>query len=310
MNRQLKGSIILLLAAIIWGTGFVAQDKGADFVGPFTINAVRWIIGALFLTIIVVLKGKSEENKESLFVGFFNKSELIGGSVCGVLLFVSSSFQQFGISLYSDSEAAAGEAGFITALYIVLVPLCGLFMKKRVPVSVWVAIGIALLGMYLLCIKSEFSISSADILVFLCAVAFTFHILTIDRFSESANGLRLSAVQMLVCGILSVICMFAFEQPQMSGILKAAVPLLYLGILPSGVAYTFQIIGQKNTNPALASVIMSLESIFAALTGTLFGERMSSRETLGSVLMFVAVLLAQVDITEIVKKVKRNKSKI
>ncbi len=304
MSKQLRGSIILLLAAIIWGAAFVAQDKGVDFVGAFTFNSVRWIMGAVFLTPIMLIANRKELKPKSQKEFYFNKSELLGGTICGVLLFVSSSFQQFGISLYADADAAAGKSGFITALYIILVPIFGIFLKKKVPASVWISIVVAVVGMYLLCIKDSFSISLPDLLILLCALSFTFHILTVDGFSANSNGLKFSVVQMFVCGVISTAAMFIFETPTIENIMKAGIPLLYAGILSSGIAYTLQILGQKDTNPALASVIMSLESVFAALTGALFGERMSQREILGSVIMFTAVLLAQIDLSVILKREK------
>ncbi len=293
MSKNLRGSLILLLAAIIWGAAFVAQDKGGALVGAFTFNASRWIIGAVFLLPITVFFTRKKGTIAKEKAPFFSKNELLGGSICGILLFVSSSFQQFGISLYDSGEAAAGKSGFITALYIVLVPLFGLFAHKKVPVLTYVSIAVAITGMYLLCIKDGFSFSAPDILIFLCALSFTFHILTVDAFSDKANGLKVSVIQMIVCGIISLICMFIFETPKMTDILNAAIPILYAGILSSGVAYTLQILGQKDTNPSVAAVIMSLESVFAALTGAMFGERMSGKEILGGALMFLAVLLAQ-----------------
>lgn len=296
MNKKLKGSLILLLTAFIWGSAFVAQDAGGKYVGPFTFNSVKWIIGTVFLTPIMLLCKKEDSKGNKRPDPFPHKKELMGGIVCGILLFVSSSFQQTGISLYKDGEAAAGKSGFITALYIVLVPLLGFFLHKRVPVRAWIAIVTAVFGMYLLCIASSFTLSLADFLVFLCAVCFAVHILLVDKFSASANVIKFSVVQMTVCGILSIISMLIFETPTLKSISEGAFPLIYAGVFSGGIAYTLQIIGQKNTDPTLASVIMSLESVFAAITGAFFGERLSQREILGCALMFIAVITAQVDL--------------
>lgn len=300
MNKRLRGSLLLLLAAIIWGSSFVAQDAGAPFVQPFTFNGVRWLIGAFFLAPFMLFGSKNKtEPKEHTPI--FNKSELIGGLLCGTLLFFSSYLQQLGISLYGEGEAAAGKSGFITALYIILVPVFGLFAKKKVPATLWLSIIVALVGMYMLCITENLTLSKADFFVFLCAISFTLHILTVDKFSVGTSSIKFSVIQMFVCGILSSACMFIFENPCLDDILKAAIPILYAAIFSSGIAYTLQIVGQKNTDPTVASILMSLESVFAALTGALFGERMSQKEVLGCVLMFVAVLLAQIDFKAIIK---------
>lgn len=301
-RKKLRGSLLLFLTAFIWGSSFVAQDVGVKYVEAFTYNGIRMMIGAMVLIPVIAIFCKKQLPGGKKVPDILpTRSEWIAGSVCGIVLFVASTLQQFGISLYSESEAAAGKAGFITALYVVLVPVFGIFMHKKVPVSVWIGIVIAVIGMYLLCVTSGFSLSSADILLLLCAVMFSFHILTIDKFSSSVNGIKMSAIQFFVSGVLGIICMFIFETPDIHNILKAAVPILYSGVLSSGVAYTLQIIAQKDTDPTVASIIMSLESVFAALTGALFGERLSHREIAGCVLVFFAVLLAQIDF----KKLKR-----
>lgn len=310
MNKQLKGSLILLLTALIWGSSFVAQDVGGNSVGPFTFNASRWIVGAITLMPVMLSVKKVTPEGKKVFDGLPKKPELIGGSVCGVILFISSTLQQVGISLYGEEEAAAGKSGFITALYIILVPLFGVFLKKKIPFRVWVSVIIALMGIYFLCITESLKLSSADIFVFLCAVSFTLHILTVDKFSAGINGIKFSAVQVAVCGILSTICMFVLENPNIENILSAAVPILYAGVLSSGVAYTLQIVGQKNTDPTVASVLMSLESVFAAITGAFFGEVLTVREIIGGILMFTAVILAQVDIKKVLMKYKEKQYEI
>ena len=296
-KSQLKGSLMLLLAAFIWGSTFVAQDKAAT--EPFTFIASRNLIGALVLVPIIAVIDVFSKKKGILPKDFkvlsYSKKEVIGGIFCGVILFIAASLQQYGIFLYPKDGAAAGKSGFITALYIVLVPIAGLFLKKKAGINIWISVAIATVGMYLLCVKSGFSVHYADLILFLCAIGFTAHILVIDRFSPFVNGVKLSALQFLVSSILGTIFMFIFESPSIGGIINDIVPILYAGLLSSGVAYTLQIVAQKNTNPTVASVIMSLESVFAVLSGAVFGEIMSGREIVGCVLMFAAVILAQIN---------------
>ena len=296
-KSQLKGSLMLLLAAFIWGSTFVAQDKAAT--EPFTFIASRNLIGALVLVPIIAVIDVFSKKKGILPKDFkvlsYSKKEVIGGIFCGIILFIAASLQQYGIFLYPKDGAAAGKSGFITALYIVLVPIAGLFLKKKAGINIWISVAIATVGMYLLCVKSGFSVHYADLILFLCAIGFTAHILVIDRFSPFVNGVKLSALQFLVSSILGTIFMFIFESPSIGGIINDIVPILYAGLLSSGVAYTLQIVAQKNTNPTVASVIMSLESVFAVLSGAVFGEIMSGREIVGCVLMFAAVILAQIN---------------
>lgn len=296
-KSQLKGSLMLLLAAFIWGSTFVAQDKAAT--EPFTFIASRNLIGALVLVPVIAVIDVFSKKKGILPKDFkvlsYSKKEVTGGIFCGIILFIAASLQQYGIFLYPSDGAAAGKSGFITALYIVLVPIAGLFLKKKAGINIWISVAIATVGMYLLCVKSGFSVHYADLILFLCAIGFTAHILVIDRFSPFVNGVKLSALQFLVSSILGTIFMFIFESPSIGGIINDIVPILYAGLLSSGVAYTLQIVAQKNTNPTVASVIMSLESVFAVLSGAVFGEIMSGREIVGCVLMFAAVILAQIN---------------
>lgn len=301
---------MLLLAAFIWGSTFVAQDKAAT--QPFTFIACRMILGAVVLIPVIIAFDIIAKKKGTVSADFkimsYTKTELIGGTVCGFILFIAASLQQYGIYFYPSEEAAAGKSGFITALYIVLVPIAGLFLRKKVGLVIWVSVAISTFGMYLLCVKSGFIIQTADLILLLCAVGYTAHILVIDHFSPRTNGIKLSALQFFVCGVLGLIFMFIFEEPTISGIKGDIIPILYAGLLSSGVAYTFQVIAQKHTKPAVASVLMSLESVFAVVTGMLFGEQMSGREVIGCVLMFFAVLMAQID-PSVFKKQVANKIK-
>lgn len=294
-----------MLGAFIWGSAFAAQSVGMDYIGPFTFNAVRSFLGSLVLLPVIwfmnrgkytgnLVSGQSAESKErrSEPAGKESKQErkmlLKAGICCGILLTISTSLQQIGL-VYTS----AGKAGFITALYILIVPILGLFVGKRVDVKTWMGVALAVVGMYLLCITSGFSIAYGDFLVLLCAAAFSFHILMVDYFSPKVDGVKLSCLQFFVCGVLSIVPMLT-EHPRISQILAAWMPIAYAGILSSGVAYTLQIITQKHLNPTVASLLMSLESVFAVLTGWLIlHERLSVREMLGCALMFAAIILAQ-----------------
>lgn len=307
-NSQLSGSLMLILAAFIWGSTFVAQDK-AD-TEPFTFIASRMFIGSAVLlpvifTIDIFSKKKGILPKDFKIMSF-SKKELLGGTICGCVLFVAASLQQYGIFFYPSEEAAAGKSGFITALYIVLVPIAGLFLRKKAGLNIWISVTIATVGMYLLCVKSGFKVETADLILLLCAVGFTAHILVIDYFSPQVNGVKLSCLQFFVCGILGLVFMFIFEKPTFTGIINDTVPILYAGLLSSGVAYTLQIVAQKRTKPAVASVIMSLESVFAVVSGAVFGESMKPQEIIGCILMFIAVLLAQFDFSAFKKKKAKN----
>lgn len=285
---KIKNAVILALTAFIWGTAFVAQSVGMDYLGPFTFNGVRNFIGGFaLLTCIAILQkieGKKMEDTEGT-----KKDLIIGGTVCGICLFAASSLQQIGIQY-----TTTGKAGFITAFYIVLVPVLGIFLKKKIGWKVWTAVLISLAGLYFLCITEELSIGKGDVLIFLCALIFAIHIMVIDYFSPRVDGVKMSCIQFFVCGVASLMPMFLFETPTMKGMILSVGPLLYAGVLSSGVAYTLQIIGQKNVNPAIASLILSLESCFAVLAGWLvLGQSLSFRESVGCILMFTAIILAQ-----------------
>ena len=294
MKKQtipLKNSLILLLTATIWGVAFVAQSVGMDYVGGFTFNAVRSIIGSIVLLPVILFLDRqktpavrTEEEKKS-----GQKTLLMGGIACGICLCLASNFQQFGIKY-----TTVGKAGFITACYIVIFPILGLFLKKKCSPYIWGAVVMALIGLYLLCITDGFSIGKGDILVMICAVLFSLHILVIDYFSPKVDGVKMSCIQFLVCGILSGIPALIFENPQISSILAAWQPILYAGVMSCGVAYTLQIVGQKNMNPTVASLILSLESCISVLAGwIILGQSMSRKEILGCVIMFAAIILAQ-----------------
>jgi len=279
----LKNIVMLFLAALIWGFAFVAQSAGMNYVGPFTFNAIRCLIGALVLVPVALLY-KPEQVKGT------RKTLLLGGISCGVFLGVANNLQQIGIMTTS-----VGKAGFLTALYIVLVPIAGLFFKKKCPVTVWFGVVCSFIGLYLLCINGgSFSLAMGDLLLLGCAVVFTGHILVIDYFAPKVNGVWMSCIQFLVAGIISAIPMVLTETPTWETIFTAKLPILYAGVMSCGVAYTLQILGQKNYNPTIAVLILSLESCFSVLGGFLIlHETLAARELLGCALMFAAIILAQ-----------------
>ena len=293
MKQQIKSSLILLLTATIWGVAFVAQSVGMEYIGPFTFNAIRCVMGGLVLIpVILVLKKKKEtgaENQEKED----KKTLWTGGIACGVILCIASNLQQFGIM-----EASVGKSGFFTALYIVMIPVIGIFIGKRPGIKLWFCVALAVVGMYLLCMKDgSFTIERADIMLLLCALAFSFHILVVDYFSPKVGGVKMSCIQFFVCGVLSAVGMLFTETPDISNIQAAWLPLLYAGLLSCGVGYTLQIVGQKGINPVIASLIMSLESVISALAGwVILGQVLSPKEILGCVLMFVAIIITQIPI--------------
>lgn len=286
--KKLINPMLLLLAAFIWGVAFVAQKSGANTVGPFLLLAARSYIGTVALIPVILILGKKAP--QPIVSGGNKKTLYIGGAVCGAILFSASAFQQIGISEGTD----AGKAGFITALYIVLVPVVSMFIGKKTSLKIWTSVVLSVVGLYLLCVTGGMSIQVSDLLLLCCALIFTFHILSVDKFSPRVECLKLSCLQFFVCGTLSLIFMLLTgEKNTAGGLLQAYIPILYLGLMSSGVAYTLQIVGQRGTNPTLASILMSLESVFAVLAGTLFGEKLSLREGIGCVIMFVAIILAQ-----------------
>ena len=300
MKKELRANLMLLVAALIWGSTFVAQTTASDTVEPFTFLFSRSFIGFLFLIPVIAIfnyqnnkKLTENEKKQTLLP---SKLTIIAGVLCGVALTISSYCQQKGITLMTDN--ASGKAGFITALYIVFTPIFGVILKRRIPKIIAVCVPIATFGFYLLCIKTDFSIEFGDVITLLGAFFFTFHILIIDYFMEKgANPIKTSFVQFLVVGVISLILAFIFEKPDLSTLWNAKFEIMYAGFLSSGIAYTLQIIAQKDADPTSATLIMSLESVFAVLSGWLvLGESLSSKELIGCLFVFIAVILAQVQL--------------
>ena len=299
MKKEYRNSLLLVLTALIWGIAFVAQREGGDAVGPYTFNCIRSLIGAVVLLPVIKLLGRRTA-KQDTQTAADRKQLWLGGISCGVILFVASTFQQLG--MYYGTTA--GKAGFLTACYILIVPLLGLFLKKKCGWNIWVSVFVAVIGLYFLCLKDGFTVQLSDGLVLLCAFVFSIHILVIDYFSPRVDGVRMSCIQFLVCGILGIfpsICIdmqHSMVQAELVlsalGTWDAWIPILYAGIFSCGVAYTLQIVGQDGVNPTVASLLLSLESVFSVLAGmVILHETMSSREILGCVLVFAAVLFAQ-----------------
>lgn len=306
---KIKNAILLFITAAIWGIAFVAQSVGMEYIGPFTFGGVRMLLGALVLLPFVIFTEKKEikkiyseaDNPKQTIIRNL-KYVFIGGSCCGVFLFLASSFQQMGIQYTTP-----GKAGFITALYIVLVPIVSIFFRKKCSPMIWFSVILAVIGFYLLSISDGFTLEKGDALVLTCSFLFTFHILVIDHFSPKVNGITMSCIQFFAAGILSMICAFIFETPRISDITAAAIPVLYAGILSCGVGYTFQIIGQKGMNPTIASLIMSLESVISAIAGAIIlHQYLTARELSGCIIIFTAIVIAQLPWNKIFRTKRDN----
>lgn len=290
--NRIRQNVFPVLAALIWGTAFVAQSVAADSVEPFTFTAARSAVAFLFLLVLcLVFRAlRRRDFQENAQPRPGSRRDLaVGGICCGVALTAAVNLQQMGLETTSS-----GKAGFITALYIVLVPIAGLFLHRKAPRAIWLSVALAVVGLYLLCVQESFSITQGDFYVLLCAFCFTGHILIIDHFTQKVDGVALSCAQFLVVTVLSAAMMLATESPNWAGLLECIGPILYVGIFSSGVGYTLQILAQKDSNPAVVSLLLSLESVFATIAGALIlGDRMSGKEYLGCVLMLAAVVLAQ-----------------
>lgn len=290
--KKLRGEILLSITALIWGTAFVAQIVGMDYVGPFTFTASRTLIGAISLIPVILFMDRKKDTSSDEILG--SKKDLIkGGIACGIAMFCGLSFQQVGLQY-----TTAGKAGFITALYIVLVPILGLFLHKRIEKSVWLGVILGLVGLYLLSVTEDLSIGKGDLLVIFGTFFWALHIITIDHFTHKVDAVKMSFIQFSVVGIISLIIAIVTEDISINALIQSAFPILYSGIIVVGIAFTLQIFGQRGTNPATAAIIMSMESVFAALSGMIIlGETMNLREITGSILLFAAVIVAQLQPT-------------
>jgi drug/metabolite transporter (DMT)-like permease len=288
ISKIRQSEFLLLLTAIIWGFAFVAQRMGMDHVGPFTFNAIRFALGSIsLLPVLWILKSRKRMEQHPDFT--FNKSTLWAGLAAGVALFIASSFQQIGI-VYTT----AGKAGFITGLYIIFVPIFGIFSGNKTEMKVWAGAILATIGLYYLSVSDNFKISPGDMLVLVSAIFFAFHILVISRFANNISALHLSIIQFAVCSLLSFAVAGFTEIFFLSDISKAAIPIIYGGIFSVGIAYTLQVFGQKHTPPAIASIILSFEAVFAAIGGWLIlNELLTGRNIMGCVMMLTGMILAQ-----------------
>lgn len=296
MSKKMQSNILLLFTALIWGSSFVAQKSGMDYIEPFTFNGIRMVIGGLVLIPFILLMDRkkardgaaepmSDEEKAKA-----RKKIIAGGICCGLAIFVASSLQQFGVSY-----TTAGKAGFITTLYVVIVPIISVLLRKRVRPIMWLCVVLGAVGLYLLCMTDDsFKLAFGDMLVLLCAVAFAVHIMVVDHFAAKLDGTKLSCIQFLTSGILGLVGMAIFESPDINAILDCWLPILYAGVLSCGLGYTFQVIAQKYAEPTVASLLMSLESVFAVISGAiLLHETMSMKELTGCAVIFAAVIISQ-----------------
>lgn len=298
INRKIFANLALITAAVVWGFAFVFQEQAAKYVGTFTVTALRSLIATVAMIPLILVTSKI--NKRPVFEKTKADRKLLlkAGVLCGALLCISSNIQQYGISLYPQQANISARSGFITALYVVLVPLCGVFFKKRVSLNVIISVVIATVGLYLLCgTQGLTGIYLGDVIVLLCALCFSLQILCVDHYIDRVDGVKLATIQFFTCGVMSLVPMFIIEQPTVNDISLAMTDILYLGLVSSGVGYTLQIIGQKfSDNPTVASILMSLESVFAAIGGWLIlSKTLSDVEIAGCIVMFAAIVLAQLD---------------
>ena len=289
MSKRWIGNGLLLLGAMIWGAAFVAQSVGMDYLEPFTFQASRCFLGSLVLLPVIAVMDRRGVSRRPV-TAEAKKQQLYFGLACGVIIFAACSLQQWGL-LYTTP----GKSGFLTSLYIILVPMAGLLFGRRVKPWVWGSVVLAVLGLYLLCGSTDFSLGAGELLTLGSAVAFCFHILVIDRASSQVDGVRLSATQFFICGCLSLVCTFLWETPRWENILACWIPIGYAGIFSSGIGYTFQIIGQAHTEPTVASLLMSLESVFSVIFGwIILRQSLTPTELLGCALVFAGVLISQI----------------
>lgn len=293
-REELIHTLMLVLCAMIWGSAFVAQSIGAEYVGPFTFLALRNWIAVIFLIPVIAVRDRIITGKNGVSEAPANRYQwkmlLLGGMLCGLFLFLASASQQAGISLTTTAKA-----GFITAQYVVIVPLLSVLFGRKIRYRIWGCVALSVIGLYLLCISGPLELGIGDSLMLICAFLFAVQIMCVDRFSPMTDPVRLSFVQFFMTGLLATVCMLLFESISLTELRMAAGSILYAGVMSSGVAYTLQIIGQQNLNPTVASLSMSLESVFSALCGWLvLGQALSVRETAGCALMFAAIVLSQI----------------
>jgi len=302
-KKQIRNSFLLVLAAFIWGIAFVAQTEGGNAIGPYSFNGLRSILGSACLVPVILCMDKFRPSPKRPVTKEQKKRTWIAGISCGIVLCLATNLQQVGLYL----GTSAGKAGFLTACYILIVPILGIFLKRKCGINIWIAVVMALFGLYLLCMQGSMTVQFSDLLVLCCALCFSVQIMLVDHFIPTVDGVRLSCIQFLTCGVIgTIIMLFTEMKPFQGGLSSWLVPfglstvwiaILYAGIMSSGVAYTLQILGQDEVNPTIASLLMSLESVFALLAGAvILGERMSTKEIVGCLLMFAAIILAQIPV--------------
>lgn len=298
-TNNLKGGFFLLITAFIWGIAFVAQSDGASKIPPFAFNALRSIIGAAMLFLLMCFRKIRFKEKIFKSESASEKEVAFGGTICGIMLWLSVNLQQLGLTYYTRHNIDGGSArgSFLTALYVIMVPILSVFLKRKVSPIIWISTIPALVGTYLLSTSGLGGFNFGDILIIACALCFSFHVLSVDKFCNKVGGIRLSMIQFSICAALSFIASVIFESDpfNIANIHSALIPILYLGIMSSGVAYTLQIIGQKYAEPSVASLTMSLESIFGALGGwIILGETLSTLQIIGCALVFAAIIIVQI----------------
>lgn len=304
-KKELKANGLLLLTAAIWGFSFVAQRVGSEHLGAFTFNGIRFAIGSISLIPLIIFLDRKKENKvdEKLKVTESNKKQTFkAGLIAGIVLFVAAALQQIGMA-----STTAGKGGFITGIYMVIVPVLGLFLKQKTNRNTWIGIGLAIIGLYLLTITDGFSIGKGDLLVLTSSFMWAIHILIIDNFTKKIEPLKLSCIQFATCSTLSLVIAFGFETITVAGIEGALMAIFYGGILSVGVAYTLQVVAQKDAKPTHAAILLSMESVFGVMGGALFlGEKLNGRGLIGCVLIFIAIIISQIKPTDELKSVNEE----
>lgn len=293
MRKQVGGSAILLLATIIWGSAFISQSKGMDYIEPFTFQAIRCFLAVIGLLPVIAIADRFKKESKSFFGRWKDKQLWLAGILCGIPLFLACNLQQFGLSADTDP----GKSGFLTAMYIVIVPVIGIFFKRKPTIMVPISVLFAVAGLYCISCVGVTRISTGDLLTIGCAFMFAIQIMFVDKYAGNVDPLRLNLIQSLVCSVLSAVMMLLTDKPSLNGITKCAIPLAHAGFLSMGAAYALQIVGQKHVEPSAASLIMSMEAAFALLFGILFKmETINLWKLVGCGLMFIAVVLSQIPV--------------
>lgn len=304
-TKKIRNTVFLLITALIWGTAFVAQSEGGKEIGPFSFNGIRSMIGGIVLIPVIIFMDKTGRSGRKPITKEDKKRLMTAGILSGGILFFGSSLQQLGLYL----GTTAGKAGFLTACYILIVPILGIFLKKKCGINVWCGVVLTVVGLYLLCMTGDISLKQCDAVTLSCALVFAIHILVVDYYSPLVDGVRMSCIQFFTCGILCSIVMFMIEiKHSFDGISKLAsdlmsfdawLPILYAGILSCGVGYTLQIIGQEGLNPTIASLLMSLESVFSVIAGwIILNQSLTPKEIVGCVIIFIAIVMAQLPVNK------------